>query len=176
MKLKFIDELLSETKEGDNCDITGRVSSVRCHGNITFLDLTDHTGKIQLVLETSKHALPSEDMSGIKVGSYIAIKGKYFNRDKPEINIDSLNVLAPATITLSPNPWKIDGTDPTYGSQVFNFPDFYLPNPKRAAVLRIKTNFVQALHTYFQSNRFTLVEPPILTDKTLSVYTTKSKK
>jgi asparaginyl-tRNA synthetase len=166
MDIKFIDELVSETEHGDNCFITGRVSSVRRHSKFVFFDLVDNTGKIQIVMEKDKHP---EDLSRVPVGSYVAVGGEYCSnmRRDPEINANSLEILASADMPLSPNPWRIDGTDPTHGKQVFGFPDFYIANPKRAAILKVKTDFVQNLHNYFQEHRFTLVEPPILTDKTL---------
>src|SRR3989344_2786594 len=169
MNLKFIDELTSETKVGDSCHITGRVCSIRNHGNVSFLDLKDYTGKIQIVVEKNKHNDSFKELSDIPVGSYISVGGKYLNnkRGDPEINANSLEILALATLQLSPNPWEIDGIDPKHGFQVFSFPDFYIASPKRAAVLKVKTNFINALHNYFQDHKFTLVEPPILTDKTL---------
>ena len=162
-------EQLCEIESGDNCNITGRVSSVRCHGKIIFLDLIDYSGKIQIVLEKNKHSNNFDEFSHISVGSYISVEGEYKRDGKgiSEINANSLDVLAPATLPLSPTPWQIDCLNPRHGKQVFDFPGFYVANPRRAAVLKIKTNFVTALHEYFRGHGFTLVEPPILTNKTL---------
>jgi asparaginyl-tRNA synthetase len=70
-------------------------------------------------------------------------------------------------LSLSPSPWEINGLDIESIDQIFSFTEFYVSNPQRAAILKIKTNFVKALHNYFQEKKFTLVEPPILTDKIL---------
>lgn len=169
MDVKFIDELVSKTNVGENCHITGRIKSSRFHGKVAFLDLTDYSGRIQIVFEEKKHKDFFDKLSHISVGSYLSVEGKYTKnrRGGPEINADRLEVLAPATLKLCPNPWEVDCLDPKNGRQTFDFPDFYIANPKRAAVLKVKTDFIGALHDYFQNRRFTLVEPPILTDKTL---------
>lgn len=163
---EFIKELY-ELDPGEECSITGRVSSIRKHRKIAFLDIIDHTGRIQAVLDNE--SLKEIDVKNLGIGSYITLNGKYKinDRNQPEINVDSIEIIGKASLPLSPSPWKIDATDPRYGHQVFGLPSFYLANPKRAAVLKIKSDFIQGLHKYFQSYRFTLVEPPILTDKTL---------
>ncbi|MBN2566696.1 hypothetical protein JXB02_01265 [Candidatus Woesearchaeota archaeon] len=40
-------------------------------------------------------------------------------------------------------------------------------SPQRAAILSAKSEFIRGIHEYFRKERYTLVEPPILTDKTL---------
>jgi asparaginyl-tRNA synthetase len=158
---------LESAKSGEQCLVAGRVSSVRRHGSVSFVDVCDHTGKVQVVLEKGKHG-DFDSLSDVKAGSYVVAGGKYINGGgRREINSDNFRVVAHAGLRLSPTPWEIDGIDPAHGRQVFGFPDFYLANPKRAAVLMVKSNFVSALHRYFQNNGFILVDPPILTDKTL---------
>jgi len=168
MKLKFIDQFVSEQEYGNNCSISGRISSTRRHGKLIFLDLTDHTGKIQIIIEKNKHRDSFKELSHISPGSYISVSGKYLNNKNgdPEVNADKLEILSKANLNL-PTPWEINGLDPKHGKQIFNYTGIYVANPQRAAILKIKTDFITALHQYFQRNRFTLVEPPIITDKTL---------
>jgi len=169
-EIEFIKELYKNPfNENEEYSITGRVASVRKHGKIMFLDIVDHTGKIQVVVDKKALRDVFEEIKNISTGSYVSINGFYKinHRNQPEIAVDSIEVLAKATLPLSPSPWKIDATDPKYGRQVFGLPSFYLANPQRAAVLKIKTDFIQGLHQYFQKHNFTLVEPPILTEKTL---------
>ncbi len=77
-----------------------------------------------------------------------------------------MEIIAKNTLNID-SPWDFNGSDPLYGNQVFSFPEAYLSNPQRAAILKIKTDFVMALHQYFKREKFVLVEPPIITDKTL---------
>jgi asparaginyl-tRNA synthetase len=164
---EFIEDFISRAKNGDGYSFRGRITSVRKHAKRTFFDISDHTGKIQIVVEEDKFENYKKIIT-LSPGSYIEVGGKYSDSREPhELKAESFKIISEATLPLSPTPWEIDGTDASCVDQIFNFTGFYLANPQRAAILKIKTNFVQALHEYFQSNRFTLVEPPVLTDKIL---------
>ena len=167
MKLNLIDEVLSNAGNGDSCSVYGRVSKIRNQKDTVFFDILDHTGKLQIVAEKLKYD-DRQYLKKITPGSYVYIEGTMnYDNGQPEVRSNCLKVLSYATLPLSPSPWSIDGTDPSFGNQVFDYPGFYIANPQRAAVLRIETNFLRSIHDYFQYNRFTHVEPPILTDKTL---------
>ena len=168
-KLELIEEVISKTDIGEKCSINGRVMNMRKHKERIFMDVGDYTGKIQLVLEKKDYPNLFEEFSAVTSGTYISSEGTLVenNRQTKEIKIDRLEILAKSILPVNPTPWQINGLDPQHGSQVFGYPEFYLSNPQRAAVLRIKTNFINALHEYFQNNNFTLVEPPIITNKTL---------
>ncbi|MBI2545964.1 hypothetical protein HYV81_02180 [Candidatus Woesearchaeota archaeon] len=171
--IQCVEEVVATAVAGYNCDITGRVTAVRKHSNVLFLDVEDHTGKVQIVVEKTRNDIFAQ-ASHITPGSYITVSGTYGSEGllQPEILAASLTVESLATLAMSPLPWEINGLHHRHGKQIFDFPGYYLANPQRASVLRIKTNFVLALHRYFQDNKFTLVEPPILTDKVL--YTPES--
>lgn len=166
MKLELIGEVLSRTNPGESCLLTGRVSSVRNHGKIIFIDLIDSTRKVQVLLDKGSKDFSSA--KSLRPGAYISVQGKLgLHNLAPEIQSHNLEVIANSTLPLKPTPWEINGLNPAYGNQVFGLPGFYIANPQRLAVLKVKTNFIQSLHNYFQRNNFTLVEPPIITDKTL---------
>jgi len=146
MAYQSIDDLIGNTKVGERCsNIYGRVSSVRRHGKLVFLDLIDASTKLQVVLEEKDATMHSllKQASCIPVGSFVSVSGIYSkpNGRNPEINADEVTLISRADLPLSPTPWEIDGTDPSNGQQVFGFPSFYLASPKRAAVLTIKTTF-----------------------------------
>lgn len=164
---EFIDEFISSAKNGKSYNFKGRITAVRKHAQRTFFDLSDHTGKLQIVVEQERFA-DYKNLIALAPGSYIEVKGDFHNsRDPPELKASSIKVISEATIPLSPTPWEIDGISSEHVNQIFGYPEFYLANPQRAAVLKIKTNFVHALHEYFNKEKFTLVEPPILTEKIL---------
>ena len=92
-----------------------------------------------------------------------------FSNDKngnPEIQTNKLEVVSNNDLNIE-SPWDFNGADPSHEDKVFSFPEFYVSNPQRATILKIKTDFINSLHLYFRDNGFTLVEPPIITDKTL---------
>jgi asparaginyl-tRNA synthetase len=164
---EFVEEFLAHAIVGHTYDFKGRITAIRKHAKYIFFDVSDHTGTIQIVIEKDKFK-DYKRISTIPPGSYIEAKGKYFNtRMPPELDANSLKIISEATLPLSPNPWEINSLNPEFVNQIFTFTEFYLANPQRAAILKVKTNFVMALHNYFQKSKFTLVEPPILTDKIL---------
>ncbi len=163
---EFISNFISRAVNGKIYRLKGRITSVRKHAAHTFFDLSDHTSLIQIVLENKIDNY--KKISDLPPGSYIEVEGEYSNLKEPyEIKANSIKILSEATIPLSPNPWQINGLDSNSVNQIFTFTEFYLANPQRSAILKIKANFLTALHEYFQANQFTLVEPPILTNKIL---------
>jgi lysyl-tRNA synthetase class 2 len=66
----------------------GRIWSVRKHGAVTFVDLKDDTGKIQLLFQ--KKSLPDKfNILGLfDTGDFIAVKGKVVKTQAGEITVD----------------------------------------------------------------------------------------
>jgi asparaginyl-tRNA synthetase len=164
---EFIEDFLLRAKKGEEYSFKGRITAIRKHASCIFFDLTDHTGKLQIIIE-KEYFEKNQQIASLQIGSYIQVEGTYEDSRQPaEIKAKNIEILSNATILLSPTPWEIDGLDANAVDQLFSFTEFYVSNPQRAAILKIKTNFVKSLHDYFQENKFTLVEPPILTEKIL---------
>ena len=69
-------------KDGDQVkELTGWVDNIRDHGGLTFVDLRDFTGTVQLVFDKS-----SEIDMKLKNEYYIAIDGTFKKRDESLIN------------------------------------------------------------------------------------------
>lgn len=69
---------------GDNVTLSGWVHRTRDHGQLVFVDLRDHYGLTQCVME-SDHA-NFEALSHVKNESVITITGEVIHRDKEAIN------------------------------------------------------------------------------------------
>lgn len=166
MKFKLLQEALEEAQQGESCDFFGRVSGVRKHKNRVFVDITDHTGLAQVVIEKTDESF--DTARTLNPGTYVHASG-ILGQDRqhqPELSDSSLEVLAESTLDIV-SPWDIQGDSRKASKQVFGFTEAYVANPQRAAILAIKAEFGKALHEYFQQENFTLVEPPIITNKTL---------
>jgi len=168
MEWRSIKQSLEGKLKGESISVLGRVKEVRKHKERIFVDLLDYSGNIQLIIEKSKCPSEYELLAKENKGSYISADGIYENdlRGNPEVHVSKLELIAKASLNIQ-SPFDFNGINPSYGDQVFSFPEIYVSNPQRAAVLKIKTDFVMKLHEYFQKEGFVLVEPPILTDKTL---------
>lgn len=76
-----INELL-DSKNGDQIeDLTGWVDSIRDHGGLTFVDLRDFTGSVQLVFDKS-----GEINAKLKNEYYVSINGLFKKRDETLVN------------------------------------------------------------------------------------------
>ncbi len=168
MKWQSIKQSLEGKLQGESVSSLGRIKGIRKHKQRIFADLTDYSGEVQLVVEKAKQPSEYELLSKANKGSYISVDGNYENdlRGSPEINVGKLEVIAEANLNIE-SPFDFNGAEPSHGDKIFSFPEVYVSNPQRASILKIKTDFVRALHEYFQKDGFTLVEPPIITDKTL---------
>ncbi len=162
---KSIKKSLEGKLDGDSVIAFGRIKEIRKHKHRIFADLIDYSGEVQLIVEKpSEYKLISE----LSKGTYVSVDGVYTTNknSNPEINLEKLDIISKANLNIE-SPWSFNGMEPSHGDKIFSFPEAYSSNPQRAAILKIKTDFVGALHEYFHKNDFTLVEPPIITDKTL---------
>jgi len=76
-----VNELL-DSKNGDQIQgLTGWVDSIRDHGGLTFVDLRDFTGSVQLVFDKS-----GEINAKLKNEYYISINGLFKKRDEALVN------------------------------------------------------------------------------------------
>lgn len=166
-------EQLDSFRSGETNTIRGRLTQIRQHKHQTFFDISDHETTIQVVLKQEHLADQFDELRSLNKGAYLQVQGEYkFHKSNHEILAQQITVLASAQLPVYPTPWEINGLEKKHEEQVLRYTSYYLANPQRAAVLKIKTTFVNALHHYFQEKAFTLVEPPILTDKAL--YDTES--
>jgi len=71
----FIGDLLEEFKEGTSCKVAGRVMAKRDIGRISFLDIRDSTGSIQILLRDGDVITPYEEVKKIKRGDLAYLEG-----------------------------------------------------------------------------------------------------
>jgi len=168
MKWKSIRDSLKGKNNQDGISVVGRVKEIRKHKNRAFLDIVDYSCQIQLVVEKYENSSLYNSVCILRKGAYISARGLLENDRKGnlEARVNELEVIANSSLDID-SPWDFDGANPVHGDKVFSFPEVYVSNPERAAILKIKTDFVNALHVYFQNQGFVLVEPPVITDKTL---------
>lgn len=71
---------------GQEVRLSGWVHSKRDHGSLIFIDLRDHFGITQIVIDSQNSALNLDEISGIKLESVITISGLVAKRDDSAIN------------------------------------------------------------------------------------------
>ena len=97
---------LKESDENKDVILAGWINRKRDHGNVLFIDLRDHYGITQCVIEKTNTKLLKE-FESLRAESVIKIDGKVIKRDKEtineslatgkiEISVDALDVLSAA--------------------------------------------------------------------------------
>jgi aspartyl-tRNA synthetase len=87
---------LNKSNIGQNVKLSGWVHSKRDHGNLIFIDLRDHFGLTQCVINSENTALNLDEIAAIKLESVITIVGDVAQRDKeaynPNINTGEIEI------------------------------------------------------------------------------------
>ena len=170
MKKRYINDII---EGGDREEfVQGWLVSRRKGKNYFFLDITDSTGRIQVVID--KNTLSEDQLAVVKsipLESAVSLKGEYQLSESgvPEILASSIEVEGVASLRLSPRPNspRFDPFDSKHTEQLTKHPTFYIRNPKLAAALKFKSRFRHNLAQWFWDHGYTQFEPPTFTTQTL---------
>ncbi|MEW5826056.1 MAG: aspartate--tRNA ligase [Candidatus Bipolaricaulota bacterium] len=163
---------LSASNVGQAVELAGWVHRRRDFGKITFVDLRDRTGHVQLVFESDRpglgdaHTLNREDV--------LSIRGTVARRTEANVNPEMktgdievrVETLSIENRSKTP-PFLIegDGSDATEETRLrYRYVDLRRERLQRALELRHRT--FQATRNYFASRGFLEVETPVLTKST----------
>jgi lysyl-tRNA synthetase, class II len=152
-------ELEKKTK---NIYITGRLRSMRGHGNLTFANLEDGSEKIQLAI--SKKEIGTDQyklfVKNLDVGDFIQVKGFAFVTHKGEqsINAKEFKIL---TKTLMPLPDKWAGIQNVEEKLRKRYLDI-LMNPEIKEMFIKRSIFWNSIREFLITEDFLEVETPVL--------------
>jgi len=172
MKKIFIKDLLDSKTLFQNVEILGWIKNKRSHGLITFWDVVDSTGEIQVLLSNDSLGKEYCKIKDISVETAVKVIGdqQYFNNNKQNIEVVAriVEVLGEYKLNVTPQPRSdFPIFKQKYTDHVLRNKSLYLRNPMQAAVLSFKSKFVFELHKYFQENKYVLIEPPVMTEMLL---------
>lgn len=77
---------LNKSHIGQEVKLSGWVHSKRDHGSLIFIDLRDHFGITQIVIDSANSALNIDEISSIKLESVITILGNVIARSAEAVN------------------------------------------------------------------------------------------
>ena len=159
-------ELLAQTEqsgkaETEEVNVAGRVMANRSMGKISFIDLQDGSGKIQLflsksVLDEQSNALLKE----IDIGDILGATGVVFRTrsGEPTIRTKTLTIL---TKSLQPLPEKWHGLSDVELRYRQRYLDL-ISNENVRKTFRIRSQIISAIRRYMDTHGFMEVETPIL--------------
>ena len=159
-------ELLAQHEESGKTEtsevsIAGRIMANRAMGKISFVDIQDGSGKIQLFL--SKNELDEQSNTLLKeldIGDIIGAKGVVFRtRSKePTVRVKMLTLLAKS---LQPLPEKWHGLSDVEIRYRQRYLDL-ISNEEVRKTFRTRSQIISAIRRFMDAHRFMEVETPIL--------------
>ena len=163
--------LAAETskKVGENITVAGWVHSRRDHGGLIFIDLRDHTGLVQLVINPDKKdtfslAESLRDEFVVRAYGVVAERGEGLKNPNiasgdVEIVVDNLEILNRAE-TLPIQPFAEDNQA---GEELrFKYRYLDLRRPKMQNMLKKRAEMYRRIHKYMDDRDFIEIQTPIL--------------
>ena len=163
--------LAAETskKVGENITVAGWVHSRRDHGGLIFIDLRDHTGLVQLVINPDKKDAFSlseslRDEFVVRACGMVAERGEGLKNPNiasgdVEIVVDNLEILNRSE-TLPIQPFAEDNQA---GEELrFKYRYLDLRRPKMQNMLKKRAEMYRRIHEYMDNRDFIEIQTPIL--------------
>ncbi len=159
---RFSDQDAESIKEENFVAVlAGRLMNRRKMGKVTFADLQDSSGKIQLfVRQNTVEKDPYEIFQGIDIGDIIGVSGNLFRTRTGELSIavENIRILAKS---LKPFPEKFHGL----ADQELRYRQRYLDliiNQDVKETFRIRSSVVQCIRKFMDEHGFLEVETPMM--------------
>ena len=149
-----------EKYEDQTVRVAGRILAKRGHGNMSFMDVQDDLGQIQVV---NRKNVIGEDFKYIKkydIGDIIGVEGKVFKTNQGEISIEvaESNLLTKA-LQMLPEKWHgLKDPDLRYRQRYIDL----IVNPEVKEVFVQRSKIISAIREFLDNRGFLEVETPIL--------------
>ena len=151
-----------KAKIGLQVKTAGRILSKRGIGKITFSELMDFTGKIQLVLQEKE--TPEKEFEFfskyIDIGDIVGVEGKIFKTktEQHSILVKKINLLTKSLLPL-PSQWHgLQDKEERYRKRYLDL----IMNPGIKEVFDKRTKIVDAIREFMKLKKFEEVQTPIL--------------
>jgi len=147
--------------EGAAVSIAGRLMSKRGMGKVSFCDLQDKTGRLQLYAR--KDEMDEEAYNEFKkydIGDIVGVKGEVFRTQRGEMSVRCREITL-LSKSLQPLPEKFHGLTDKEIRYRQRYVDLIV-NPESKRNFEIRSKFVSYLRRYLDSLGFMEVETPVL--------------
>lgn len=154
--LKSFDEL-----EGTTVRVAGRLMGKRGMGKVSFTDLQDRSGRIQIFTKIDQLGEEKyQKWLDLDLGDIVGVEGEVFRTKKGEISIRNKKYTL-LTKSLRPLPEKFHGlrdTDTRYRKRYLDL----IVNPEVKETFEKRSKIIQAIRKELEEREFLEVETPIL--------------
>ena len=147
--------------EGSEVRIAGRLMSKRGMGKVSFCDLQDKSGRIQLYAR--KDEMDEEEYNRFKkydIGDIVGVDGEVFRTQRGEMSVRAKTITL-LSKSLRPLPEKYHGLTDKEARYRQRYVDLII-NPESKRNFEIRSKFVAYMRRYLDSLGFMEVETPVL--------------
>ena len=147
--------------EGSEVRVAGRLMSKRGMGKVSFCDLQDKSGRIQLYAR--KDEMDEEEYNRFKkydIGDIVGVVGEVFRTQRGEMSVRAKKITL-LSKSLRPLPEKYHGLTDKEARYRQRYVDLII-NPESKRNFEIRSKFVAYLRRYLDSLGFMEVETPVL--------------
>ncbi len=156
-----VQEALTGFEEGKAVKLAGRMVAYRSHGKVSFADLQDQTGKIQifLKLEDSDSTL-GQICKNLDIGDILGIEGVLFTTKtgQQSVRVANIEFLSKSLMTL-PEKWHgLKDVELRYRQRYVDL----IANPEVKNLFAIRTKIISRIRSFLDGRNFLEVETPML--------------
>ena len=147
--------------EGQTVSVGGRLMSKRGMGKVSFCDLQDKSGRIQLYARRDE--MDPEEYNRFKkydIGDIVGVEGTVFRTEKGEMSVRAKHITL-LSKSLQPLPEKFHGLTDKEMRYRQRYVDLIM-NPESKRNFEIRSKFVAYLRRYLDGLGFMEVETPVL--------------
>lgn len=148
---------------GKQVVVQGWLHKKRLLGGLTFINLRDRSGLVQIVLKDKEEV---EKLRGLQIGTILQIEATVKEEPRApggvELHDAKLEVLVPVTEEPAIEIDKPLGHEPEHLETLFDHRVVGLRNPREQAVFKVQSEIVEAYRQYLRGQGFTDIRTPKL--------------
>lgn len=161
---KFSREEISKVREkeiGSQVSAAGRIMGMRGHGKMTFADLVDGTGKIQIGLKFDELGAEKYSLLGyLDIGDFVGVKGELIKTQAGELTVlaKDFTILGKSLRPLPSIWYGLKDVEERYRKRFLDL----IMNPSVKKVFEIRSQIIKAMREFLDKKGFLEVETATL--------------
>lgn len=146
--------------DGKSVRIAGRIRAKRGHGNMSFMDIQDESGTIQIVNRKNVIGDEFKQVKKYDIGDIVGVEGSVFKTNQGEISIETQNPqLLTKSLQILPEKWHgLKDPDLRYRQRYLDL----IVNPEVKEVFYQRSQIISEIRKFLDGRGFMEVETPIL--------------
>ena len=146
--------------DGKSVRIAGRIIAKRGHGNMSFMDIQDESGIIQIVNRKNVIGDEFKQVKKYDIGDIVGIEGNVFKTNQGEISVETQTPqLLTKSLQILPEKWHgLKDPDLRYRQRYLDL----IVNPEVKEVFYLRSQIISEIRRFLDGRGFMEVETPIL--------------